>query len=103
MKAAAKELGIPVLVISQVTREVEKMAGLRDPRNSDMRDSGMIEEAADVVVLAHHKPPKPLDPNRPEIEAIVSKNRNGPRRSQMLALHAQHCQFQEIVIQSYER
>lgn len=85
MKGMAKELNVPVLVLSQLNRESEKEN--RDPRLSDLRESGSIEQDADVVLLLH-RPKKQGDdesiteggmPGEVEhIKLIIAKQRNGP-------------------------
>jgi replicative DNA helicase len=70
VKAVAKELDIPVLVLSQLSRRVEEQD--RSPRLSDLRDSGSIEQDADVVALLH----KTNEDNI--VEVLVAKHRNGP-------------------------
>ncbi len=88
IKAMAKELKVPVIVLSQLNRESEKEK--RDPRLSDLRESGSIEQDADVVMMLHR--PKQEDddmlggggggtnlPGEVErIKLIVAKQRNGP-------------------------
>jgi replicative DNA helicase len=70
VKAIAKELDIPVLVLSQLSRRVEEQE--RRPRLSDLRDSGSIEQDADVVALLHKTDEANI------VEVIVAKHRNGP-------------------------
>ena len=76
LKALAKELGIVVLVLAQVKRTVDGMPGL-----SDLKDSGAIEQDADVVVFIHrpivNKPDLP-DEFRHYAQAFLAKNRQGP-------------------------
>ena len=86
MKGMAKELGVPVVVLSQLNRESEKEN--RDPRISDLRESGSIEQDADVVLLLHR--PKKSDDEEEglgesrlpgdveHIKLIIAKQRNGP-------------------------
>jgi replicative DNA helicase len=85
MKGMAKELGVPVVVLSQLNRESEKEN--RDPRISDLRESGSIEQDADVVLLLHR--PKKRDDDEAvqdgamasdveHIKLIIAKQRNGP-------------------------
>ncbi|MEM0967017.1 MAG: replicative DNA helicase [Verrucomicrobiota bacterium] len=81
MKAMAKELKVPVLVLSQLNRESEKEK--RDPRMSDLRESGSIEQDADVVMLLHRPRREDQEENeRPDdiekIRLILAKQRNGP-------------------------
>ncbi|MGZ0655952.1 replicative DNA helicase [Coraliomargarita sp. W4R53] len=85
MKGMAKELNVPVVVLSQLNRESEKEN--RDPRLSDLRESGSIEQDADVVMLLH-RPKKSDDDEVVEgggmfnehehIKLIIAKQRNGP-------------------------
>jgi replicative DNA helicase len=77
IKAIAKELKIPVIVLSQLNRESEREK--RKPRISDLRESGAIEQDADVVMLLH----RPVDDSEGvtednQREIIVAKQRNGP-------------------------
>lgn len=76
LKVYAKELGVPIIALSQMSRGVEKEGG-RLPQLSDLRDSGAIEQDADVVVFLHD--PSKADENLPkdEITLIVRKNRSG--------------------------
>lgn len=71
LKAVAKELNVPVLVLSQLNRSVEQQE--RPPRLSDLRDSGSLEQDADVVGLLHR-----ADPTSDLIQLLVQKHRNGP-------------------------
>jgi replicative DNA helicase len=82
LKALARELNIPVVVIAQLNRQAEGREGHR-PRMSDLRESGAIEQDADVVVLLHREDYYTQD--RPDAEpptniadVIVAKQRNGP-------------------------
>ena len=72
LKLLAKELKVPVVAVSQLNRGVEMRADKR-PQLSDLRESGAIEQDADVVILLHR------DDERPgEMDLIVAKHRNGP-------------------------
>jgi replicative DNA helicase len=77
LKTLARDLEVPVIALSQLNRAVENREDRR-PRMADLRESGAIEQDADMVVLLHR--PEYYDPNdQPGIaEAIVAKNRNGP-------------------------
>jgi replicative DNA helicase len=84
IKALAKELKVPVLVLSQLNRELEKDKS-RKPRLSDLRESGAIEQDADVVGLLY-KPSAGDDDDGVQIEEadglpvnlLIAKQRNGP-------------------------
>lgn len=77
LKMLAKDLSVPVIALSQLNRSAEQREGHR-PRMSDLRESGSIEQDADVVMLLHR--PDMYDRNeRPnEAEIIIAKQRNGP-------------------------
>ncbi len=80
LKAMARELNIPVLALSQLSREVDKRE-VKVPRLSDLRDSGSIEQDADVVMFIYRKDRDKLNPDPSEqgaAEIIVAKHRNGP-------------------------
>lgn len=76
LKSLAKELGVPAVVLAQLNRQTESRDKHR-PRLSDLRESGQIEQDADVVLLLHR--PEYYDPNdQPGVaELHVAKNRNG--------------------------
>jgi len=81
LKALARELDVPVVVLSQLNRAAENREGHR-PRMSDLRESGSIEQDADVVILLHredyyHRGEPEYDPTH-MAEVIVAKQRNGP-------------------------
>ncbi|MEK7149976.1 MAG: replicative DNA helicase [Patescibacteria group bacterium] len=77
LKHLAREFDIPVLALSQLSREVEKRGGR--PRLSDLRDSGSIEQDADVVMFIHREDKYKEDSDKPNIaEILIEKHRNGP-------------------------
>ena len=85
IKALAKELNVPVIVLSQLNREVEREKG-RPPRLSDLRESGSIEQDADLVGLLY-RPVKqgedeesfePADNDAISVNLLIAKQRNGP-------------------------
>ena len=79
LKALAKELNIPVIVLAQLNREVEKRAG-KDagvPRVSDLRDSGSIEQDADQIMLLYRPSASDRDADPKEAKVIIGKNRHG--------------------------
>lgn len=78
LKALARELKVPVIAVSQLSRAVEARQGNR-PQLSDLRESGAIEQDADVVVfLFREEYYNPTEENRNRAEAIIAKQRNGP-------------------------
>ena len=77
LKGLARELDVPVLALSQLSRAVEQRGG--KPRLSDLRDSGSIEQDADVVMFIHRDDKTNKDSDRPNIaEILIEKHRNGP-------------------------
>ncbi|MEK7138677.1 MAG: DnaB-like helicase C-terminal domain-containing protein, partial [Patescibacteria group bacterium] len=82
LKGLAKELNIPILAISQLSRAVEQREG-RKPRLSDLRDSGSIEQDSDLVMFIHRDDKIDFDRARKEnkinrAQLIIAKHRNGP-------------------------
>lgn len=92
LKMISKEIGVPVIALAQLNRDVEKRENKR-PRLSDLRESGAIEQDADVVMFIHR--PELYDPkDRPgEAELIVAKNRNGATGVAQLVWIAEHMRF----------
>ncbi len=77
LKQLAREMEVPVLALSQLSRAVEQRGGR--PRLSDLRDSGSIEQDADVVMFIHREDKQKEDSGRPNIaEIMIEKHRNGP-------------------------
>jgi len=77
LKSLAKELDIPVLALSQLSRAVESRGG--KPRLSDLRDSGSIEQDADVVMFIHREDKGKDESEKTNIaEVLIEKHRNGP-------------------------
>ena len=82
LKIMAKELGVPVLMLSQLSRQVESRTGKR-PQLSDLRESGSIEQDADIVMLldrssSEQEAERDDRPNEGVTRVIVAKNRSGP-------------------------
>lgn len=80
LKALARELNIPVLALSQLSRDVEKR-DIKIPRLSDLRESGSLEQDADVVLFIYRKDRERIDVPPEEqnmAEIIIAKHRNGP-------------------------
>ncbi len=80
LKSMARELNVPVLALSQLSREVDKRDNKR-PRLSDLRESGSIEQDADIVMFIYRKDRSILNPSNEDdntTEIIIAKHRNGP-------------------------
>jgi replicative DNA helicase len=98
LKGMAKELGLPVIVLSQLNRESEK--GQRLPRLSDLRESGSIEQDADIVLMLS-KSRKDLKNDEVTVvgdtaELIIAKQRNGPVGSVPLAFLREITRFETL-------
>lgn len=76
LKNLARELEVPVLALSQLSRAVEQRGG--KPRLSDLRDSGSIEQDADVVMFIHRESDQDQGGRKEEAEILIEKHRNGP-------------------------
>jgi len=91
-KNLARELGVPVVVLSQLSRAVDKRDSKR-PILSDLRESGSIEQDADVVMFLYRP-----DPDRKEeINLFVAKQRNGPIGSIKLLFLSEYTRFVEVI------
>jgi replicative DNA helicase len=95
LKTLARELQVPVIALSQLNRAVENREDRR-PRMADLRESGAIEQDADIVLLLHR--PDYYDPNdQPGIsEVIVAKNRNGATGSVKLTFLKNYTRFENL-------
>jgi len=98
LKGIARELDIPVLAVSQLSRAVDQRE-VKIPRLSDLRESGSIEQDADVVMFIY-----PKDAGKMEVssetenitEIIIAKHRNGPQGTVRLYFDKQKASFQNI-------
>jgi replicative DNA helicase len=96
LKALARELDIPVIAISQLSRAVEARQDHR-PQLSDLRESGAIEQDADVVVLLlREEYYSPTEQNRGIAEVILAKQRNGPVGSIQLSFIKEYMRFENL-------
>ncbi len=96
MKGLAKELGVPVIALSQLSRAPEARTGHR-PQLSDLRESGALEQDADVVMFIYREEEyKPSDENRGLAEIIIGKQRNGPTGSRKLAFIKEFTRFENL-------
>ena len=99
LKGLAKELQVPVIALSQLSRAPEQRTG-RDhrPQLSDLRESGSLEQDADLVAFIYREEVyKPNDENAGLAELIISKQRNGPTGTVKLAFQKQYTRFQTLL------
>lgn len=98
LKAIAKELGIPVIAVSQLSRAVESRTGEhRRPQLSDLRESGSIEQDADIVMFIYREEmSNPTEENNGLAELIIGKQRNGPIGSVQIAFSKQFTRFDNL-------
>ncbi len=93
LKALARELNVPVLALSQLNRAVEGRDG-RKPQLSDLRESGAIEQDADLVMLLYREDYYHPDKNPGVVEVNVAKQRNGPTGIVQLVFLRNHLRFE---------
>lgn len=92
LKQLARELDVPVLALSQLNRNVESRGG--KPRLSDLRDSGSLEQDADVVMFIHREDKYKEESEKPNIaEILIEKHRNGPTGKVELYFDADKASF----------
>lgn len=95
LKNLARELKVPVLALSQLSRAVEARGG--EPRLSDLRDSGSIEQDADVVMFIHREDKYNKESTRPGVAKImIEKHRNGPTGVVELFFDEKHTSFMDL-------
>jgi len=96
LKLLAKELGVPVIALSQLNRGPEQRAD-KKPALSDLRESGSIEQDADMVVLLHRESAYERDsPRAGEADLIVAKHRNGPTDTITVAFQGHFSRFTDM-------
>jgi len=94
LKSLSRELGVPLLAVSQLSRATEQREGFR-PRLSDLRDSGAIEQDADLVMLLFREEYySPTDENKGRAEVIIAKQRNGPVGTKFLTFLKEFSRFE---------
>lgn len=99
LKILARELNVPVILLSQLSREPEKRADKR-PMISDLRESGSIEQDADIVILLFRE--SAYDPQADNTAlAIVAKHRNGPTGDIELLWRGEYTKFENLAHEGY--
>lgn len=94
LKALAKEFNLPVLALSQLSRAVEARGGR--PRLSDLRDSGSIEQDADVVMFLHRENKEEDTFGSYDLDVLIEKHRNGPTGEVKLKFDAKKMSFTDM-------
>ena len=93
LKSIARELDIPVVAISQLSRAVESREGNR-PRMSDLRESGSLEQDADAIFMLYREGYYNQDPEDHRAELIIAKQRNGPTGNVGLIFNQEYLRFE---------
>jgi replicative DNA helicase len=98
LKALAKELNVPVVALSQLSRAVESRGEAALPRLSDLRESGALEQDADLIMFLARKE------NAPDTEGttdlVIGKHRNGPTGRLELVFNAEYTRFDNLASQA---
>jgi replicative DNA helicase len=96
LKLLAKEIGVPVVALSQLNRQAETRSD-KKPQLSDLRESGAIEQDADVVILLHRDDAYEKEsPRAGEADFIVAKHRNGPTDTVTVAFQGHYSRFVDM-------
>ncbi|GHG63048.1 replicative DNA helicase [Streptomyces griseocarneus] len=96
LKLLAKELGVPIVAISQLNRGPEQRVD-KKPQLSDLRDSGALEDNADMVILLHREDAYEKEsPRAGEADLIVAKHRNGPTATITIAFQGHYSRFVDM-------
>ncbi len=97
LKGMAKELNVPILALSQLSRAPEQRGANHEPQLSDLRESGAIEQDADVVLFIYREEVyKPTEQNQGLAQILIKKQRNGPIGSVDLAFLREFTRFENL-------
>jgi replicative DNA helicase len=102
LKALAKDLNVPVIALSQLSREVEKRSATKRPQLSDLRESGSIEQDADLVMFIYRPDYYQLDtfeddsPAQGYADIMIEKNRHGETRRIRVKFQSQYTRFTDV-------
>ena len=103
LKGLAKELGVPVIALSQLNRELEKRPNKR-PLMADLRQSGAIEQDADLILFVYRDEVYNEDsPDKGTAEIIIAKQRNGEIGKVRLVFQGHHCRFNNYSNAGYDQ
>lgn len=101
LKALAKELEVPVVALSQLSRAVEVRGESATPRLSDLRESGALEQDADVIMFLHRPGVYRDDPVEENLtELRIGKQRNGPLGTVQLVFKAEYTRFESLAVRT---
>ena len=104
LKAIAKELEVPVIALSQLSRRTEQRGSDKEPQLSDLRESGAIEQDADVVLFLSRPEYYDKETEQKNVcDVIVAKQRNGPTDRFTLGWSGEYTRFSDLAVVSDER